>query len=559
MPKDALTIYRAACELDKLVGGRVDKVAMPNADTIILLFHTSAGNFRLLLSCNPSLPRAHMTVMQYKSPETASGTLMYFRKRLTGAVLTEIVKDKCERMIGLEFSALDELRERVKYSLKAELTGKCANIVFVEQNGIIGNALRKIYAEAEGKRAVLQGLPYALPNPTGRVSVFDRDELKARTAAFTGVSARTAVSKCVAGLSDATVNELFFRLGIPDDVPPSDEIIDRFADAARALYDCPLSPTVTYETDGGKPIDYFITPYKTCGGEAKSYADMNAAMDAYYSALFSAADLAAYLKPLRAAVKSAVAKNKKRLADATAKLDESAAADNDRIIGDLLTANIYKIKRGDRSVTVDNFYDENGGVITISLDVTKNAQQNAAAHYKAYNKKKKAATYARDAAEKARSALYVLDGISSELDLCTEKRELDEVRGELVALGLIKPENKRKKDKPIPSEPYSFNIDGAQLLVGKNHAQNDRITRGAQRTDTWLHVKNAHGSHAVLKTASPTEYQIRRAAEIAAYYSQSRASENVAVDHTLIKNVFPHGGGKVDYKDYKTVYVTPKN
>ena len=98
MPKDALTIYRSACELDMLVGGRIDKVTMPNADTLILLFHTNAGNFRLLLSCNPSLPRAHITTMQYKSPETASGTLMYFRKRLTGAVLTGITKDKCERI-----------------------------------------------------------------------------------------------------------------------------------------------------------------------------------------------------------------------------------------------------------------------------------------------------------------------------------------------------------------------------------------------------------------------------------------------------------------------------
>ncbi len=559
MPKDALTIYRAACELDFLIGGRIDKVTMPNADTLILLFHTNAGNFRLLLSCNPSLPRAHITTMQYKSPETASGTLMYFRKRLTGAVLTGITKDKCERMICLELSALDELRERVKYSLKVELTGKCANIVFVEQNGVIGYALRRISSEAEGKRAVLQGLTYAPPNPTGRVGVFDRDELKARITAFKDVSARAAANKCVAGLSNVTVDELFFRLGIPDDQSPTEAIADRFITAAQELYAAPLSPVVTFDGNDGKPIDYFTEPYKTCGGTAKTYATVNAAMDAYYSALFSAADLKAYVKPLRAAVKTAVSKNKKRLADATAKLDESATADNDRIIGDLLTANIYKIKRGDKSVTVDNFFDENGGEITIALDVTKNAQQNAAAHYKAYNKKKKAVIYAQDAIEKAQAALYVLDGISSELDLCTEKRELDEVRSELVALGLIKPENKRKKDKPVPSEPYSFDIDGAQLLVGKNHAQNDRITRGAQRADTWLHVKDAHGSHAVLKTPSPTEAQIRRAAEIAAYYSQSRASENVAVDYTLIKHVFPHGGGKVDYKEYKTVYVTPKN
>lgn len=558
MPKDALTIYRAAQELDMLIGGRVDKVTMPSSDTLILLFHTGAGNHRLLLSCNPSLPRMHITTLQYKNPETASGTLMYFRKRLPGAVLTDVIKDKCERMVCLEFSALDELRERVNYSLKVELTGKCANIIFVEQSGIIGNALRRISADVEGKRAVFSGLKYTIPNPTGRVGVFDREELKARLAAFNDVSARTAANKCVAGLAASTVDEIFYRLGISDEQPPTIDIIDRFIDEAQKLYDAPLSPAVTFEEDGGKPLDYFIMPYTTCGGNVKSYATMNAAMDDYYSALFSAADFGKYIKPLRAAVRSAIAKNKKRLAEAQEKLTESETADTDRMLGDLITANIYKIKRGDKTVTVDNFYDENGGQITIKLDVTKNAQQNAAAHYKAYNKKKKAVVYANDSIEKSMSALSLLDGINTELDLCTEKRELDEVRGELVNLGLIKPENKRKKEKPIPSEPYSFDIDGAQLLVGKNHAQNDRITRSAARTDTWMHVKDAHGSHAVLKTPSPTEKQIQRAAELAAYYSQARLSENVAVDYTLIKFVYPHGGGKVDYKEYKTVYVTPK-
>lgn len=558
MPKDALTIYRAAAELDFLIGGRIDKVTMPNQDTLILLCHTGRGNHRLLLSCNPGLPRAHITCMQYKNPETATGMLMYFRKRLTGAVLTGIVKDKCERLICFEFSALDELRERVNYSLKVELTGKCANIVFVENNGIIGNCLRKISAEAEGKRAVLPGLKYALPNPTGRIGVFDREELKARITAYNGVSARTAVNKCVAGLSVTTVDELFYRLGIPDDEPPSDKTANIFIDAAQSLYDSPLSPVTAFDDDG-KPLDYFTEPYGSCGGRNKPFPTLNAAMDAYYSALFSAADFIRYEKPLRAAVRSAIAKNNKRLAEARAKLADSETAETDRQIGDLITANIYKIKRGDRSVTVDNFYDENGGTLTVPLDVTKNAQQNAAARYKAYTKKKKSAEYARDAIQKATEILYVLDGISTELDLCTEKRELDEVRTELVKLGLIKPDTKRKKEKPVPSEPYTFDIDGVTLLVGKNSAQNDRITRGAARTDTWLHVKDAHGSHAVLKTSAPSPDQIRKAAAKAAYYSQSRNSDNVAVDYTLIKYVYPHGGGRVDYKEYKTVYVTPEN
>lgn len=556
MPKDALTIYRAANELSFLTGGRIDKVTMPNADTLILLFHTSQGNHRLLLSCNPSLPRVHLTTLAYKSPETASGMLMYFRKRLTGAVLKSITSDECERIIHFDFSALDELREPVSYSLKAELTGKCANIIFVEGNGIIGNALRRISADVDGKRAVFPGLPYRLPNPTGRMGVFDADGLKSLTAQMSGISARAAINKCVAGLSTLTVDEVFYRMGVNPDAPISDKLIDKFCEQAQTLYACPTRPVVTF--DGDKPLDFFVVPYSTVGGTARECKTLNEAMDEYYSALFKAADFTAYSKPLRTAVKHGITKNRKKLADAMQKISESETADTDRMLGDLITANIYKIKRGDRSITVDNFYDENGGQITIELDVTKNAQQNAAAHYKSYNKKKKAAVYAADLAKQATDALYTLERISVELDLCTSKAELDEVRQELVSLGLIKPENKRKKQKEMPSEPMSFNIFGATLLVGKNHSQNDRITRGANRTDTWLHVKDAHGSHAVLKTQSPTDEQITRAAEIAAYYSQSRGSQNVAVDYTLIKFVYPHGGGRVDYKEYKTVFVNPK-
>ncbi|MCX4313112.1 MAG: NFACT family protein [Clostridia bacterium] len=555
MPKDALTIYRAACELDMLVGGRIDKVTMPNADTVILLIHTAAGNHRLLLSCNPSLPRAHITTMQYKNPETASGTLMYFRKRLTGAVLTAVVKDRCERIISFELSALDELRERVKYSLKVELTGKCANIVFVGGDGTIGNCLRRITAEVDGKRAVFPGLAYTLPNPTGRVGIFDRESLKSRVAAMSGVSFRAALNKCVAGLAVTTVDELVSRMNVGDETPPSDALTDAFIALAEKLYTAPASPVVSF--DGNKPLDYFVEPYSTCGGAVKRYPSLNAAMDDYYSSLFAASDLTMRLKPLRAAVKTATAKNRKRREDALVKLAESEAADTDRQLGELITANIYKIKRGDSSVTVQNWFTD-GSDVTIPLDVTKNAQQNAAAHFKSYSKKKKAAVYARDALQKATDALFTLESISAELDLITDAAEVDEVREELVSLGLIKPDKKRKITKPIPSTHYTFDIYGATLFVGKNHAQNDRITRGAAKTDTWLHVKDAHGSHAVLKTANPTDEQITRAAELAAYYSQSRGSENVAVDYTLIKYVFPHGGGHVEYKNHKTVFVDPK-
>lgn len=554
MPKDALTIYRAAQELDALVGGKIDKVNMPDRDTLILLVHTRQGNRRLLLSCNPSLPRAHITERKYVNPDVASGTLMYFRKRLVGAGIAEVIKDKAERVVAFRLAARDELLRPVEYMMHVELTGKCANIVFVE-NGVVGNALRRVTAEAPGKRAVLPGLEYAPPNATGRVSVFDRELFLSRIAEIGG-DLKTAVDKTVSGLARATVVELFDRLGADGKSANDVAAACAFLDEAAELYTAPLEPAVSFED--GAPVDYFCFPYRTVGGELRFYPTLNAAMDAYYSALFDAAELNALQKPLRAAVKSAVAKNKKRLAEASQKLDESADYEKDKLFGELITANIYRIKRGDECATLDNWYD--GGTVTVALDPTKNAAQNAAARFKSYNKKKTAIRYAEAAAEAARDALDRLDGITAELALCTTRRELDEVREELTALGLIKrpPVKKAKKQVEPPSEPYSFDIDGAILLVGKNHAQNDRITRGAAKTETWLHVKDAHGCHAVLKTAAPTPEQLERAAEKAAYYSASRGSENVAVDYTLVKHVHPHGGGRVEYTDQKTLFVTPK-
>ncbi len=538
-----------------LVGGIIDKVNMPDRNTLLLLVHTRSGNFRLILSCDPSLPRAHLTVRKYKNPDAASGTLMFFRKRLVGAVFETIEKDKTERMVTFGFSARNELLQPVKYRLAVELTGKCANIIFIE-NGIIGNALRRVTSEAPGKRAVLTGLNYTPPTPTGRVPVTDRDAFKARVNGCKGATAHAAYDMCVAGLSRTTVDELFYRLKLKDDAPITDAYTDAFIDAAVAMYERPPSPVVTFDADG-KPLDFFAEPFETCGGNAVAYSSVNAAMDAYYSALFDAAELAAAAKPLKAAVASAVKKNRKRLADAQATLIDAAGADEERKLGELITANIYKIGKGDTAVTVDDWYD-GGARRTIALDPQKSASQNAARHFKAYGKKKKAAVYAEAALNAASAALDTLDGITAELALCTACNEIDEVRAELAELGLIRLESKKKKTASQPSEPYKFDIEGAVLYVGKNHAQNDRITRGADKTDFWLHVKDAHGSHAVLKTPHPSDSQIVRAAEIAAYYSQARGADKVAVDYTQIKHVHGKGGGHVEYTDYKTVFVKPK-
>ncbi|MGN1092718.1 MAG: NFACT family protein, partial [Monoglobaceae bacterium] len=247
-------------------------------------------------------------------------------------------------------------------------------------------------------------------------------------------------------------------------------------------------------------------------------------------------------------------------------LAQAAKKEKYKIYGDLLTANIYKIKFGMKNITVENYYSDNCELIEIKLDETKSPSQNAQRYYKKYNKLKTAELFATEQIEEAEKEKYYLESVAEALENVENSAELDDIRAELEQEGYIKSANTKKKKNQIKSAPLRYmSSDGYEILVGRNNRQNDELTiRMAYSTDLWFHTKQIPGSHTIVRTKGEKdipETTILEAAKLAAYHSKAKNSSQVPVDYTIIKNVKKPNGAKpgmVIYDSYNTLYVLPE-
>ena len=247
------------------------------------------------------------------------------------------------------------------------------------------------------------------------------------------------------------------------------------------------------------------------------------------------------------------------------RIDLKKCADREmlRIKGDLLQANLYRIEKGASSVTVENFYDENGGELTIRLNPAVSPAGNAQKYYKEYNKAKTRELRLKEQIALAHEELLYIESVQDSLSRAENEQELSAIRAELSEQGYIKAQKgQKRKEKPLPPLEY-ISPDGIRVLVGRNNRQNDLLTlKTANKNDLWLHTKNIPGSHVIISSGSREvpERTLLFAAVLAASHSKAKDSSRVPVDYTKVKNVSkPQGAkpGRVIYVGYKTVYVTP--
>ncbi|MDE7395978.1 MAG: NFACT RNA binding domain-containing protein, partial [Clostridiales bacterium] len=258
-------------------------------------------------------------------------------------------------------------------------------------------------------------------------------------------------------------------------------------------------------------------------------------------------------------VKNAIARTEKKLKLFLARKQEASDLENDRLCGELITANIYRLKQGMKSFEAENYYLDPPQKVIVRLDEHKSPQYNAQSYFKKYAKKKKTLSMVEEQIAQAQNDLEYFQSIMESFSY-TDEASLDDIITELTDAGLLHAPKNKKKEKPRPFP--SITVNGCTVSWGKTNLQNDRLTKSANANDVWLHTQKIHGSHVVISGQHITEETLCRAAQIAAYYSQGRLSDNVPVDYTLIKNVHkPKGApwGKVIYTDQKTLFVTPKN
>ena len=568
MAIDAICLQAVVEELrPQLLGLRVDKVQQPARDQVVLLFRGK----RLLLNAGAGAPRLQLTEILRDNPAEPPMFCMLLRKHLSGARVAGLTQPPLERLVKIEFDASDELGRAGRRTLVLEAMGRRSNLILLDGEGRVIDSLRRVDADMSAARQVLPGLFYQPPASTGRLPFLEETE-EGFSARFAAAAAEKTLDAFLLdqyfGLSPLMARELAFQAAGDTDtrlfqLSGPDPLWRALEDFSSRVRENRFTPVCLMRE--GKPLDFACVPVGQYGGAAEcvAYASFSALLDAFYAAREKqerarqrGADL------LRAA---ATARDRLWRKLALQEKEYAATQDRDklRVQGDLITANLYRMERGQARLECENYYEDNAPT-SIPLDPLLTPQQNAAKYYKRYAKAKTAEKYLREQMDLARRDLEYLESVLAELAQAETEADYLDIRAELREAGFLKKQGKGKKDKSRPAAPWEFRTSsGLRVLVGRNNRQNDKLTmKDADRRDLWLHTQKIHGSHVILRCAgrAPSEDDIAEAAMLAAWFSQARESGNVPVDYTEVRNVKKPAGarpGMVIYTTCRTVHVTP--
>jgi len=565
MPMDGFTLSFMQRELrDTLLGGRVDKVNQPERDALVLLIR-SGGNHKLLLSANANQARAQITSQTYENPAEPPMFCMLMRKHLMGSRIVEIEQISGDRILSITFDCLDEMGYHVKRTLYLEVMGRHSNLTLVSEDGTIIDAIRHVNSEMSRVRTVLPGGVYQLPPQPDKLTpdMLSAENLKARLSSLSCTLSK-GLMECVAGMASVCSKEVCAQIGVTPATPIAELDLDIVCDKLAQFYASVQSAPVTLYDDAGLALDFFPFPYCSFTLEnQKSMPSLSAAMDDFYLGRDLRMRMQQKSAGLQKHVKSALERTEKKKSIMMDTLRQSDKTEQNRIYGDLLTANIHLIGKGAENVTVQNYYDPECPNVVIPISSRLTPAQNAQSYYKKYRKAKIAEQYAKEQLVTIERDLILLENALEDLEKCETTTDLAEIRYVLTESGFVRPDASQKKGKGKKlqeGKPYRFTApDGTLIEVGKNSLQNDRLTLHARGNETWLHAQNIPGSHVIIRSEEePSDETLLYACKLATYYSKGRNHPQQAIDYTKRKHVKKAAGspaGMVTYTNFKTAII----
>ena len=568
MALDAATLALCARELKTtLLDSRIDKIFEPTRDEVLLLLRTRTDTYRLLLSARSGSARVCLTGESFENPATPPGFCMLLRKHLAGGRLLDIRMEPGERIVFFDFQCVNEMGDLVKNTLAAELMGRYSNLVLV-QDGRILDALKRVDFEDSAIRQLLPGLPYTMPPRPARPDFFSVSSAALVALAMQkDLPVADALMKSCGGVGPVVCREAAFR-ALGDSHRPANELTAAEQSALAAALDAIRDdhaaggvPTAAAAPDG-RPVEFSFTALTQYGPDAcRTYPDFSALLEDYYAVKDRAERLRQKSRDLLKTVRNLHERAVRKQAARTEELAQSEASDELRIKGELVQANLWQIERGMASVTVDNYYT--GQKETIPLDVRLSPSGNAQKYFKEYYKIQSVASVVARLLEEGAREIEYLETVVYEVETASGEQALGEIRAELKSQGYLKYYKVRdKKQKPADFFRYR-STDGFLILVGRNNAQNDKLTlHTARGRDLWFHVKNAPGSHTVvISEGQPIPDSTREeAAQLAVLHSSQAGGAKVPVDYTFVRNIRKTGDlkpGMVLYDTYETAYITP--
>ncbi len=567
MPLDAICLQGVVGELTpQLTGSRIEKIQQPARDQIILLLR---GSRRLFLNAGANQPRIHLTEQLRDNPSQPPMFCMLLRKHLSGGIIESIRQEPLERVVTLTVLASDELGERSRFTLVWEGMPRRANLILCDRDGRIIDCLRRVDLEAEQDRQVLPGLFYRLPTRQDK-----RSPLSVTEEEFTALLGRAAPDAPLDGwllntftaVSPLVARELTVRACGSTDAPVSQgsALWEVFSRWQKAVHENAFTPTLIKRN--GSLADFTYGPVTQYGtyAETEVYDSFSHLLDDFYEKREQAERVKQKGRDLLKTATTARDRVRRKLAAQEKELTACLDRDHLRICGELITANLYRMERGQSRLTAQNYYDENCADMDIPLDVRLSPQENAARYFKQYAKAKTAEKYLTAQLQRGGEELQYLESVLQELAQAESEQDFNDIRTELTDGGYLRGRGKKQPGFQRASKPREFRSSaGLRILVGRNNRQNDRLTtKDADKRDIWLHTQKIHGSHVILCTggAEPDEQSLMEAASLAAYFSQAQGSTKVPVDYTPVKFVKKPAGAKpgmVVYSTYQTMLADP--
>lgn len=573
MPLDGLTLHFLKNELNEAITGcRAEKIHQPAKDELVFHLRSRQGASRLLISARANGPRVNLTNLTPENPSSPPMFCMLLRKHLGSALITGVRQSGLDRVLFIDFSAVNELGERVLLTLCIEIMAKHSNIILINGEGIILDAIKRIDDSLSAVREILPSLKYELPPAQGKMNLLQNAARKVAEQALSqrGKILSSALQNVLEGASPLICRELAV-LSAGDETAVEEigeqgkeRLVSTLEELKKSLSNGDGRPTMLRKV--GAPFDFSfcdITQYgfSVTANKAESFSCL---LDEYYSEKDSADRIRQRTQDLNKLLANATARVSRRISVQKNELEASEDRERLRVFAELINANQHSLVKGSLHYEVENYY-ENNELIKIPANPALSPNANSQKYYKEYRKAKVAGQMLCGLIEEGENELQYLESVADELSRASSYAEISEIRSELYAGGYLKirRQEQKKKTAPLPPKEY-FSPDGFRVLVGRNNLQNDELTlKKSNKNDLWFHTQKFPGSHVIVCTEGREipESTMRFAARLAAYHSKAQNSSQVPVDYTAVKNLKKPAGarpGKVIYHVYNTVWVTPE-
>ena len=564
MAFDGITIANIVTELNQTItGGKINKIAQPENDELIITIKNQRKQYRLFLSASASLPLIYLAETNKPSPLTAPNFCMLLRKHIGSGKIIAIEQPGMERIIRFTIEHLNELGDLCTKYLIVEIMGKHSNIIFCNEEDQIIDSIKHVSAHMSSVREVLPGRPYFIPETQSKLNPFVLTEEIFQEKIFPRpVNVAKAIYTSITGISPLMAEEVCYRAGIDGGIPTDGlEDVERvhlahtFLRMVDDIRDGHFEPNIVYK--GKEPVEFACFPLSQYQDyRAVSYPSIFPVLETYYAEKNIVTKMRQKTVDLRKIVQNALERNVKKYQLQQKQLKDTEKKEKYRVWGELLNTYGYEVEPGAKSMEALNYYTNE--MIQIPLDETMTPQENAKKYFDKYSKLKRTKEALDTLLQETGDEIKHLESIAASLDIASSEEDLVQIKEEMMEYGYVKRKNTGGKKVKVTSRPYHYiSSDGYDIYVGKNNFQNDELSfKFASGNDWWFHAKGQPGSHVIVKSKNEElpDRTFEEAGKLAAYYSKGRQAPKVEIDYTQKKNLRKPTGGKPGFVVYYTNY-----